>query len=123
MTTPVLVIADDEEAICFALARTARRLGLEPLVAADGRQAVALVSGAADLVAAVLDVRMPGLGGVEAGYVIRAARPELPVALMTAFAEYPPTDLFVPDRLFRKPFDLGDFAAWLGALCPAPAAA
>jgi two-component system, cell cycle sensor histidine kinase and response regulator CckA len=116
VTHPTLVIADDEEAICFALARAARRAGLDPLVAADGRRAVALAAAAEVLVAAVLDVRMPGLGGVEAGLAIRAARSAVPVALMTAFADLPPTGLLAPDRVFRKPFDLGAFAAWLAAL-------
>ncbi len=123
MTHPALVIADDEEAICFALARAARRLGLDPLVAADGRRAVALAAAAESLVAAVLDVRMPGLSGVEAGLAIRAARPTLPVALMTAFSDPSPVDPFAPDRMFRKPFDLGAFADWLAALRPTPAGA
>lgn len=55
-----VLIADIDEAICFALARMVRRLGLVPLVAADGRQAVEMAcSYSGSIVAAVLDLQLP----------------------------------------------------------------
>jgi DNA-binding NtrC family response regulator len=124
MTHPTLVIADDEEAICFALGRAARRQGLVPLVAPDGQQAVVLAATAGEsLVAAVLDIRMPGLSGIAAGLAIRGIRPAVPLALMTAFTDPPLLDRLAPDRLFRKPFDLGAFIDWLAGLRTIPAGA
>ena len=116
MTDPALLIADDEEAICFALSREARRHGLTPLVAADGTRAIA-VSGSAGaaLVAVILDIRMPHTGGISAALTILEARPTINLALMTAFEEYqlPPVLMNPAFRLFRKPFDLGAFSSWL----------
>jgi DNA-binding NtrC family response regulator len=119
---PAVLIADDEEAICFALAREVRRRGLDPVVAADGTRAVALAAAGGRLAAAVLDVRMPRLDGVSAALAVRRARPGIPLALMTAFGDgRPPPALGPGVRLFRKPFDLAEFSTWLAAVVPAPA--
>lgn len=120
MTQPAVLIADDEEAICFALSREARRHGLTPLIAADGARAVALADSAGEgLVAVVLDIRMPRLDGVSAALAILAARPGTYLALMTAFGDYQlPAALGNAVRLFRKPFDLAAFSDWLACAVP-----
>lgn len=117
MPRPAVIIADDEESICFALAGEVRRQGLTPLVAADGGQAVTLAVAAEEqLVAAILDVRMPVLDGVTAAETLRSAQPMLAVAIMTAFDDISLARLPPVVRLFRKPFDLSAFSAWLAGL-------
>ncbi len=119
MPHPALLIADDEEAICFALSRAARRHGLTPLVAADGTRAVAVSHAAgADLVAMILDIRMPHADGISAALAILETRPAIDLALMTAFEErqLPPALMNPAYRLFRKPFDLGAFSTWLACV-------
>lgn len=112
---PEVLIADDEEAICFALSREVRRRGWTPLVAPDGARAIALARLAGpDLLAAVLDVRMPRLDGISAALAIHAARTQLPLALMSAFGDCSlPASLLSETHFFRKPFDLRAFSDWL----------
>lgn len=114
---PAVLIADDEEAICFALSREAHRHGLTPLVASDGARAVALADSAgASLVGVILDIRMPRLDGISAALVILHDRPAIPLALMTAFGESQlPPALESAVRVLRKPFDLAAFSAWLAS--------
>ena len=108
-----LLIADDEEAICFALARRARALGLLPIVASDGQIALDLfLQHPGEVAAAVLDWRMPRLDGLRTAELMRAAQPELPVCLLTAFdRDLPRIDLdqLGIRRVLAKPFDLAEF--------------
>ncbi len=58
-----VLVVDDEPQVRSALARSIRTLGLEPIVAASGEEALALAEGVA-LRAVVTDLHMPGMGGV-----------------------------------------------------------
>lgn len=81
-----ILIVDDEEEIVQALARVVHREGLTPLLAKDGREALQLVrAGNPDVL--LVDVRMPDMDGMELMRKARELDPELPVILMTAFAE------------------------------------
>lgn len=128
MTHQAVLIADDEEAICFALSRAVRRRGLVPLVAADGDRAVELAGSAGiELVAGLLDVRMPRRDGVSAALAILALRPNAALALMTGYGDHPfPAALGTAIRVLWKPFDLSLFSEWLASVtspgCDSPAA-
>jgi DNA-binding NtrC family response regulator len=79
-----ILVADDEHAICLAFTHMLRQAGHTALVAANGRQALDIL--AAEPVDAVfLDVRMPGMSGLEVLGHIRTDHPELPVIVMTAY--------------------------------------
>ncbi len=67
-----VVIADDHETYRRGLARAIRRFGTLELVgeAADGTQALALIREASPDIA-LLDVRMPGLDGLEVARRLR----------------------------------------------------
>lgn len=80
----ILVIDDDAE-IRYSLSRVLSSRGYQVTEAPNGEQGVALVKKgpAPDLV--LLDVRMSGIGGIEALQLIRAANPRQLVILMTAF--------------------------------------
>lgn len=120
MLRPAVLIADDEESICFVLSREAQRQGLTPMVAPDGGRAMTLAATAeGQLVAAILDVRMPVLDGVTAAVTLRAEQPELKVAVMTAFDDTALDRLPPAVQLFRKPFDLSAFSTWLAGLLEA----
>lgn len=122
MNRPTILIADDEEAICFALSREARRHAVEPLVVADGCRVVAIAETAgAEFIAAILDIRMPGLDGVSAALTIRQLYPSVPLALMTAFGSVELPTALGGVRVFWKPFELVTFSDWLAsAVTPPP---
>ncbi|MFD6230251.1 response regulator [Streptomyces sp. NPDC060232] len=83
-----ILIADDEPMIRAGVrAIAATDLGITVVAeAADGRQAVELVQRHRPQVA-VLDIRMPGTGGLEAAAEIRRTVPETGVVMLTTFGE------------------------------------
>jgi CheY-like chemotaxis protein len=82
-----ILIADDEPNIRLLYKSELEADGYDVIVAVDGKDAIEKIeSGNPDLV--VLDVRMPGIDGVEAlGRIIDKYR-TLPVILNTAYSSY-----------------------------------
>lgn len=115
---PEVLVADDEEAICFGLRRLLERDGYVVRVASDGRAAVDVVRANGRRVrAAFLDVLMPGLNGLAALDAIRRVAPWVRCTLMTAHRE----DVVLGPQIDRagvgileKPFDADDLRAALG---------
>lgn len=88
MSGAAILVADDDEHLLMLLRRTLPRHGFEVLGASDGREALELFGQRAqDLVAVLLDLKMPRLGGAEACRKIREVRPDLPIILSTGYAE------------------------------------
>ncbi len=83
-----ILVADDDAAHGRMLRTLLENWGYAVEVVADGAAAVrACRERSFDLV--LLDVRMPGMNGLEALKEIRAARPSLPVLMMTAYSDVP----------------------------------
>jgi two-component system NtrC family response regulator len=84
MADRVIVVVDDEPAQRTVLAGFLRKRGMEALPAASADDALRLVSErAVDLV--LTDLNMPGKDGLTLLDGVRAANPEIPVIVMTAF--------------------------------------
>jgi DNA-binding response OmpR family regulator len=82
ITGHVLII-DDEPGLRTTLARILQRAGFEVTTAENGEQGLAFLETTPfDLV--YLDLRMPGLAGLDALKLIHTGRPDLPVVLFTA---------------------------------------
>ena len=81
-----ILIADDEHEIAQQLGHLVHREGLTPLLAKDGKEALKLVR-AGDPDVLLADLRMPGMDGMELMRKVREIDPELPVILMTGYAE------------------------------------
>lgn len=79
----LIVIADDEAAVCDSLSRTLRFEGYRVLTAGDGGQALDLVREARPD-GVILDVTMPVLTGLEACRRLRAEGNLVPVLMLTA---------------------------------------
>ncbi len=79
-----VLIVDDEERIREFLSRLLSRAGYEPLVAAEGETALALIRRESPDVV-LLDVRMPGLDGLDVLRRAKALDATLPVVMMTAY--------------------------------------
>ncbi len=80
-----ILIVDDDSAHRLMLRETVSSWDMVPVEAGSGKEALdSLGSETVDLV--LLDVKMPGMGGLEALKQIKAINPALPVIMMTAFA-------------------------------------
>lgn len=103
----VVLVVDDEVDLCEIISAELRVLGAVPKAAHTVEEALKILSSSEiDLV--ISDIRMPGASGVELLNVIRRTRVDLPVVLITGYA-----DITVAEALSRgaeavvnKPFDL-----------------
>jgi ActR/RegA family two-component response regulator len=80
-----VLLIDDEERFVLNLAKLMRGRGIEVLTAFDGPSGIAAAEQGVDVV--VLDVKMPGMGGVEALQRIKEASPETEVLMLTGHAD------------------------------------
>lgn len=80
----ILVVDDEREFLELMMNRLQKR-GFSVVVASGGEQALELVE-KEDFEAMVLDVKMPGLDGMEVLRRVRRLRPQLPVLLLTGHA-------------------------------------
>lgn len=78
-----ILIIDDEAPLRQTLARILQRAGHEVTTAESGEMALSLLANTSfDLV--YMDIRMPGMAGMEVLKIIHASQPNLPVVLFTA---------------------------------------
>lgn len=79
-----ILIVDDEKDFCEILFHVIRREGFAPLVAHNGETALEMVRvGMPD--ALLLDVKMPGMDGMEVLRQSKGIDPDLPVLMITAY--------------------------------------
>jgi DNA-binding response OmpR family regulator len=78
-----ILIIDDEASLRQTLARILQRAGYEVTTAESAELALSLVA-STNFNLIYMDLRMPGMAGLEALKVIHASHPDLPVVLFTA---------------------------------------
>jgi two-component system, response regulator, stage 0 sporulation protein F len=82
-----ILVVDDDEAIRTLLQEELEEEGYKVLIATNARDALKMVSAEAlDLV--ILDIRMPGMDGLEALPRILGIKEGLPVIMNTAYSQY-----------------------------------
>ncbi len=105
-----VLIVDDEEQMRDLLAKVLEKNGFQVAAAGDGAQALALLEKEpVDLV--VTDVRMPGLGGMEALKAIKELNPDIIVIIMTAFGSIDQAVQAVKEGAYdyiNKPFKIDE---------------
>jgi two-component system KDP operon response regulator KdpE len=112
-----LLIVDDERAIRLSLRTILSNFGFDTVEAARGEEALALVR-TARFDAVLLDINMPGMGGIEVCRIMRKAAPRLPIVMLTVQGS---EDLKVEaldagaDDYITKPFQLRELTARLRA--------
>ncbi|HET7722899.1 MAG TPA: response regulator transcription factor, partial [Acidimicrobiales bacterium] len=113
-----ILVVDDEPAVRTALERALHLDGYDVELAADGNEALAALS-TAGRDAVVLDVLMPGLGGLEVCRELRQRGDHTPVLMLTARAgvadRVAGLDAGADDYLV-KPFHLEELLARVRAL-------
>ena len=82
---PTILVIDDDAEIRYSLTRVFSPRGYAVSEAASGEQGLAVVKKGPPPDLIFLDVRMGGMGGIEALRLIRSANPRQLVVLMTAF--------------------------------------
>ena len=117
MATPKILVVDDEPAVTDLLAYNLRKSGYEPLVAADGREALRLAHQARpDLI--LLDLMLPELDGLDVCRELRKTS-TVPIIMITARGEE--IDRVVglelgADDYVSKPFSVRELMARIKAV-------
>jgi DNA-binding NtrC family response regulator len=83
--SPTILVIDDDAEVRYSLSRVLSTRRYQVIEAASGEQGVALVKKGPPPDLIFLDVRMSGMGGIEALQHIRSTSPRQLVVLMTAF--------------------------------------
>jgi two-component system, OmpR family, response regulator MprA len=114
-----ILVVDDERAVRESLQRALELEGYQVELAGDGEEALERLGSASPPDAAILDVLMPGIDGLELCRRLRASGNALPVLMLTARAEVDSRvaglDAGADDYL-PKPFALAELLARLRAL-------
>jgi DNA-binding NtrC family response regulator len=80
-----VLIVDDEESICDSMSQVLRKEGHSVRLAAEGKEALRLFDNEAFQVV-FLDLKLPGMRGMDILSRIREASPETPVIIITGYA-------------------------------------
>ena len=113
MTKPKLLVIDDEDGIRDAFKLALDKEDIEVITAATGLEGIDKAKASPpDL--AILDIRMPGINGIETMCRLRELFPKLRIDILTAFHEEFMTDLKAAAEqgckfeVIRKPLDLAE---------------
>jgi CheY-like chemotaxis protein len=105
-----ILLVEDERPVRSTVRRLLERHGYKVLEAANGQDALALVSSRRPEIHLVLsDMVMPGMGGMELAGRVRSMSPGLPVLLMTGYTEEAITragERPLDEQIIEKPFTL-----------------
>jgi two-component system response regulator MprA len=114
-----ILVVDDERAVRESLRRALELEGYEIELASDGEEALGRLAAEPAVDAAILDVLMPGVDGLEVCRRLRASQNPVPVLMLTARAEVDSRvaglDAGADDYL-SKPFALAELLARVRAL-------
>ncbi len=112
-----LLIVDDERSIRLSLRTILGNFGYEVVEAARGEEALALAR-TAQFDAVLLDINMPGMGGIEVCRTLRRNDPRLPIVMLTVQdsedRKVQALDAGADDYI-TKPFQLRELTARLRA--------
>ena len=84
MTEKPILIVDDEKSIRFMIAEALRAPGVKTEEASDGPEALSRLD-REEFSLVLLDLRLPGMNGMDVLRQARQARPDIPVVVITAY--------------------------------------
>ena len=102
----MILIVDDEKALCSVMQRTLETYGYRTLAAYDGAQAVALYSQRGSEISLVItDLDMPTLDGAAAAAALLSINPDVKIMVVTGLGSYPASGMAVAGcrAVIRKP--------------------
>jgi FixJ family two-component response regulator len=83
MATPLISVVDDDHSVRESLARLIRSVGFAVQVFGSAEEFLSAAPGR-DADCLILDIRMPGMNGLELQRELSASDPDLPVIFITA---------------------------------------
>lgn len=113
-----ILVVDDEKGIRLLLQEFLKKEGYDAIVAANGEEALAIAT-ETTFSCALLDMRMPGMSGLDLLVELKKLQPSLPVMMMTAYGEkeliQQANELGVT-HYFTKPFSILEVRDVLGKI-------
>ena len=105
-SVPELLLADDQHAVRRLIKLMLKPLDCSICEAVDGADALEqFLAEPERFRAALLDVRMPELSGIEVMETLLAIRPELPIFLVTGSPDHLPDQVPPQVKVILKPFE------------------
>ena len=109
-----VLVVDDEETVCLSVARILQRFGYDVVTAVDGSAALTAMDAERAIDLILMDVTMPVMDGPTAARELRARGVEVPIVLMSGYAEEELVNRGVmthADGFLKKPFEAPELAA------------
>jgi len=115
VTTPLVAVVDDDEALCLSLVDLMRSIGCraEPYISAE---TLLTSSTLFSFDCVIADVHMPGMGGLNLARKLRERGIMTPVILITALPDKHLDDEAIAvgaQCLLRKPFETNSLLDWV----------
>ena len=86
MTTPLVMLVDDEAPFVETMAKRLKKRDLDVITAFSGQEALETLAEHQNVDVVILDVKMPGMDGIETLKKMKAAYPLIEVVMLTAHA-------------------------------------
>ncbi len=86
MSTPLLVLVDDEVGFVETMTKRLKKRDLEVITAFSGKEALETLAEHHNVDVVILDVKMPGMDGIETLKKMKVAHPLIEVIMLTAHA-------------------------------------
>ena len=105
---PRILIVDDEDSICWGLARLCQQMGIESESVSTAERGLELAK-KSDFDVIIMDVRLPGIDGLAAIEHFHANVGRIPIITITAFGDLPTAIEAIQKGAFEyivKPFEL-----------------
>lgn len=109
-----VLLVDDEDLVRASTADMLVDMGYDVREASSAEEALSLITGGLRPSIVITDHLMPGMTGVDLAATLRTRLPDLPVLLVSGFAEHSGIDVQLP--LLSKPFRNSDLAQSIAAL-------
>jgi DNA-binding LacI/PurR family transcriptional regulator/signal transduction histidine kinase len=104
-----ILVVDDEPSVLRASERLLKRMGFSVITAHDGQHALNIFQDLFDTVDCVLlDISMPGMGGLTVMKELRRIHPSIPIILTSGYSEEQAGNLHdqtAPSAFIQKPYD------------------